>query len=519
MKSNDLRLLLSRSGSRSLVFVSAIGSIFWSAVVIANAVLLAKIIISIIEGGEETLRLIALLGGLWLIRIYFQTRFEFWCSKKASEFKEELRNEITNSVEEFKGLSATTLTTLTIKGLNSLDIYIGRFIPQSLFSGVVPVAVIATIAFYDLLSAVIAVFTLPLIPFFGALIGRYTADSVNKKWRSLGTLSDYFEDSLRGFITLKIFGRSRSQSKRIAEMGEVYTKETMKVLRISFLSALALELCATISVALIAVSVGLRLVDSNISFVSALTVLILAPEVYFPLRNAASLFHASADGSQAMASLRVARSEDSHRSGSSKFNFDDATRISWNEWSLNLIPPSRIDADSVSIGECLFLIGESGTGKSTFALELVNQALESGWSKKIAWIPQSPHLAPASVRDQFLLLNSSLTDKEIIDQLSEVGLELADLPQGLLTQVGGAGEGSSAASGGQIRKIAVARALALSPSLIIADEPGSDLDRASIEKVMSALRSRSQAALICITHDLSLPSQSDRQIRVARGTP
>lgn len=517
MKSNDLRLLLSRSGSRSLVFVSAFGSFFWSALVVANAVLLAKIIISIIDGGDETLRLIALLAGLWAIRIYFQTRFEYWCSKKASEFKEELRNEISNSIEEYKSLSATSLTNLTIKGLNSLDIYIGRFIPQSLFSGVVPLVVIATIAFYDILSAVIAVFTLPLIPFFGALIGRYTADSVNRKWRSLGTLSDYFEDSLRGFITLKIFGRSKSQSKRIGEMGDVYTKETMKVLRISFLSAFALELCATISVALIAVSVGLRLVDSNISFMSALTVLILAPEIYFPLRNAASLFHASADGSQAMAGLRLARSEKDQGLDKSKFNFDDSASISWEEWTLNLNPPSRIESDSVSIGERLFLIGESGTGKSTFALELVSHALESAWGKKIAWIPQSPRLAAASVRDQFLLLNNSFTDREIIDRLSEVGLELNDLPQGLLTQVGGAGEGSSAASGGQIRKIAVARALALSPSLIIADEPGADLDRASIEKVMSAIRSRSEAALICITHDLSLPIQSDRQIHIVRG--
>ena len=156
----------------------------------------------------------------------------------------------------------------------------------------------------DLLSAIVAALTLPIIPFFGALIGRYTNDAVGKKWRTLGVLSSYFEDSLRGFATLKVFGRSRSQSERIEAMGKRYSEETMKVLRISFLSSLALELAATISVAVIAVEIGLRLVGGHIQFKNALMILILAPEIYFPIRNAASLFHSSIDGSEAIAKLK-----------------------------------------------------------------------------------------------------------------------------------------------------------------------------------------------------------------------
>ena len=136
----------------------------------------------------------------------------------------------------------SVITTLLVKGLNSLDIYLGRFLPQLFFAMVVPVGVIITILILDPLSALIAVLTLPLIPVFGALIGRYTSDSVAKKWKTLGSLSSYFEDSLRGFITLKVFGRHETQSSRIEEMGDKYTRETMKVLSISFLSALALEL-------------------------------------------------------------------------------------------------------------------------------------------------------------------------------------------------------------------------------------------------------------------------------------
>ncbi|MFM8329373.1 MAG: ABC transporter transmembrane domain-containing protein, partial [Actinomycetales bacterium] len=192
------------------------------------------------------------------------------------------------------------MSNLLTKALNSIDIFYGRFIPQLLFSFIAPIILILFIATRDLLSAAVAIFTLPLIPFFGALIGRYTSDAVGKKWRVLGTLSSYFEDSLNGYATLKLFGRTDGQSKRIEEMGKRYSEETMKVLRISFLSSLALELAATISVAVIAVEIGLRLVAGSIEFSNALMILILAPEIYFPLRNAAALFHASTDGTEAL---------------------------------------------------------------------------------------------------------------------------------------------------------------------------------------------------------------------------
>ena len=534
MRSTNLRLLLQRGGSRRLFFASIAASFIWVAVIVASGLVLARVIVAIIDQDSTALSLIAILAALWAFRAIFQSTFETWCSLQASSIKKQIRNEVTSNLDAYSHIPPSVITTLLVKGLNSLDIYLGRFLPQLFFSMVVPAVVIATLFILDPLSALIAVLTLPLIPIFGALIGRYTADSVAKKWRSLGSLSSYFEDSLRGFITLKIFGRHESQSSRIEEMGDRYTRETMKVLSISFLSALALELVATLSVALIAVTVGIRLVHDSIDFTSALAVLILAPEVYFPLRNAASLFHASADGSQALEQLQEVEKKKVSSIESIECDFSRVDAISWRQWGLTIQGrnTSVIEARTVRNGEIHFILGESGAGKSTFALNLlgitheaeviVNSGatqrlltpeLNSSWLKNLGWIPQLPQLAHGSLRDQFRLLSPTATDEDIEKVLTLCGLRTEDLPQGLETVLGGSGEGASTASGGQIRKIAVARALFSKPQLLIADEPTADLDSQSAQKVMQALRAyaSSGAIVICITHDVSIVERDDSQ--------
>ena len=293
-------------------------------------------IVAVINLDSAAISLIGVLAGIWAIRAIFQSGFEFWCSRQAVSIKQQIRSEFTSQLDSYAHVPPSVISTLLVKGLNSLDIYLGRFLPQLFFASVTPFIVITTLFLLDPLSGFIALFTLPLIPLFGALIGKYTADTVSKKWRTLGSLSTYFEDSLRGFVTLKIFGRHKSQGQRIEEMGDRYTQETMKVLKISFLSALALELCATISVALIAVSVGLRLVDSKIEFTTALAVLILAPEVYFPLRNAASLFHASADGTEALERLSNIQAEKSQLPEQQDMDFSLVDSISWSQWGLQI---------------------------------------------------------------------------------------------------------------------------------------------------------------------------------------
>ena len=528
MKSADLRLLLSRSGSRRLFFVSIAAAIIWSATIVISALVLSSIIAGIIGKSEGISTLLVYLACAWIFRALFQSRFEYWCSVMATRIKQEIRSEITSSLDAYTNLSSSTLSSLLIKGLNSLDIYLGRFVPQLFFASITPAVVIVTILFLDPLSGVITILTLPLIPIFGALIGRYTADSVTKKWQTLGSLSQYFEDSLRGFVTLKIFSRHKSQPQRIAEMGDRYTDETMKVLRISFLSALALELCATISVALIAVGIGLRLVEGTIGFTSSLAVLILAPEVYFPLRNAASLFHASADGSEAFARLTQIQSLRAMSIVNEPHDFSNISTLQWSDWSLNI--PGRIDTairgEVLHSGDIFFIVGESGIGKSTFALNLLgvnNQATlmadgvevtaerRKSWFKSIGWVPQNPQLATGNVGHQFTIVDPELTERDITELLRRCGLDVADLPDGLKTALGTSGDGGSAASGGQIRKIALARAIAAKPRTLIADEPTADLDQASGEAVMKALRgyAASGAIVICITHDSSILSSDD----------
>ena len=536
MKSSDLRLLLSRGGSRRVLFVAIAAALLWSAAIVVSALILSSLITDIINGERSVPTLLIYLACAWGFRAIFQSTFEFWCSRQAVRIKQELRSEVTGSLDVYSNIPASHMSVLLVKGLNSLDIYLGRFVPQMFFASITPVIVITTILILDPLSGLIAIVTLPLIPIFGALIGKYTADSVAKKWQTLGSLSKYFEDSLRGFVTLKIFGRHSSQSVRIKEMGDRYTDETMKVLKISFLSALALELCATISVALIAVSIGIRLVDDQISFGHALAVLILAPEVYFPLRNAASLFHASVDGTQALAELSAIRNMAEKKVDQVQHDFSSLSELAWEKWSLN-VPRrinSTIDAGQLNGGDIHFIVGESGIGKTSFAMNLLgvgktakvyadaielSPAYQESWFKVIGWIPQNPALASGTVRKQFTLVDSSLRDEVITTLLKKCGLPLSDLPQGLDTPLANASEGGSAASGGQIRKIAIARALAAKPRVIIADEPTADLDQESSNQVLATLReyAANGAIVICVSHDLSLLEKGDSTSTFVRG--
>lgn len=535
MKLAQLRLLLSWSSSRSLFLLIAIGSVISTTVVISLAILISHVVVNLVQGNDDVLQNIIQIGAVWAFRALFQSQFDYWTSFQAIKIKSELRARVTSELPSFTATSPALLTNLLVKGFNSLDIYFGRFLPQLISAMLTPISVIVTIAIFDRTSAVIAILTLPLIPLFGALIGRYTADSVSKKWATLGTLSKYFEDSLRGFVTLRIFGRNKSQSSRIQEMGDQYTEETMKVLRISFLSAFALELCATISVALIAVAIGLRLINGEITFLAGLTVLLLAPEVYFPLRNAASLFHSSADGKAALDQIDKLLASASQPVTQINRDFSNFETLSWQDWELDIpeVAKSNLPASEITRGEVLFITGHSGSGKTTFAKNLLGLTDDAkiyidgdirlspeyavAWQKIIGWIPQTPHLANGTLAEQFRSLKTDITDLEISEALRRVGLDPIELPLGLLTKVGGSGEKSDAVSGGQLRKIAIARALLLKPDLIIADEPSADLDEVSTRIVMKELRRvvKEGAALICITHDSAMIQDDDRFISFA----
>lgn len=476
----DLRLLL-KGSSRYLFLASCAAALIWSALLITNAWFISDLIIRVINS-EDIYPHLYYLAALWIFRSFFLAGFENWTLNQAIRAKKEFRSSATTNSFGIRQFSPATMSNLLTKGLNSIDTYYGRFIPQLLFSIFVPTLLILVLLTKDVLSAVVAILTLPVIPFFGALIGRYTNDAVGKKWKTLGTLSGYFEDSLKGYATLKVFGRNRAQTERIEKMGQKYSDETMKVLKISFLSSLALELAATISVAVIAVEIGLRLVGGHMEFSSALMILILAPEIYFPLRNAASLFHASTDGTEALTQLNGIPKEHEVTESNSDY-------------------PKGLQ----------FWVGPSGAGKTTAALKLINSYDKRG----IGWVPQAPRLAQGSIRKQFQLINPGISDMEIAHYLDLVGLSVRDLPSGLDSVLESGNEFLSAASGGQIRKVALARALSRKPKLLIADEPTADLDKESASRVMTTLRSLN-CGVIVITHDLDLLQSQDQIIRIER---
>lgn len=510
MKSKDLRLLLSMGSSRKLFFSAVLGAVVNTAIIIGNAFLVGAVIVGLIYQHPKLLQHIVSLACLWLFRAIFTSQYERWAAQQAASLKGELRISVLENQRAIEATPATHLTTLLIKGANSLDIYLARFLPQMFGAAITPIAVIMAMGFLDPISALVALFTLPIIPLFGALIGRYTNDSITAKWQSLGTLSKYFEDSLRGIFTLAIFGRDKSQSQRIEEMGERYTRETMKVLRVSFLSALVLELAATISVALIAVEIGLRLVGSSMEFFPALVVLVLAPEVYFPLRNAASLFHASADGGAALSELTSITGNNQLPSGDLKV--DRIWSLTWEKWNspfgLGELGPVHLKS-----GDLLVLRGGSGLGKTTFLnsilrfnssadIQINGSPIESfsraSLHKAIGWAPQNPSLISGSVRELFTFVDSSLSDETIFTLLEEVGIRQSDLSHGLDTVVSGIGEKGGEISGGQKRRISIARALATKPSLLIADEPTADLDPQSAREILGLLQRKSNEGVIVI---------------------
>jgi ABC-type transport system involved in cytochrome bd biosynthesis fused ATPase/permease subunit len=511
VKSKDLRLLLSMGSSRKLLFGAIVGALVNTATVIGNAFLIAAIIVGLIYSHPSVASHILLLALLWGFRAVFTSQFDRWASGEAAALKAELRSQVLYSSESVTAIPSSQLTMLLIKGANSLDIYLARFLPQIFGASFTPLAVIIAIAILDPTSALIALFTLPLIPVFGALIGKYTSDAVTAKWKSLGTLSKYFEDSLRGIYTLAIFGRHKSQGSRIEEMGNRYTDETMKVLRISFLSALVLELAATISVALIAVSIGIRLVNSSMEFFPALAVLVLAPEVYFPLRNAASLFHASADGGAALGELNELTAKKSTTAqGAEAISKVDS--LDWDSWS-SPFGRGSLGSHALKSGEVLVLRGGSGLGKTTFLNSLLGlnasstarvngvatkKIERSSLFRQVGWIPQSPSLISGSIGDLFTLVRPEITNEEIEKVLARVGLTIDSLPDGLETVIGGLGEKSGHLSGGQKRRIAIARAIAINPSLIIADEPTADLDPSSAQEILNLLRAQAAGGAIVI---------------------
>jgi ATP-binding cassette subfamily C protein CydCD len=388
---------------------------------------------------------------------------------------------------------------------------------------VVPVAVVVRVAIADPLAGLTIACTLPLVPLFGALVGRASGRYAQDRWHALAVLSHHFLDVLSGLPTLKTFGRSGAQRAEIGRVTDQYRRTTLRTLRMAFLSSLVLELVATMSVALVAVGVGLSLVYGHLTLRTGLLALILAPEAYLPLRQAAAQFHAVTDGlSAASEALTVIETPRGSFVDLERYSTPDRRTILVD--SLSVTHPGRAVAApagvcvSVGPGEIAVITGPSGCGKSTLIDVLLGFAqptsghVQTADRSRIGWVPQEPYLFPGTVASNIRLgwPDAPLTAVEAAASAAA----LDDVPlDRVLTERGGL-------SAGQRRRVALARALLPDRPFLLLDEPTAGLDTVREQHVLRTLRAQAEAgrAILIAAHHPPVIAIADTVVRLGADT-
>jgi thiol reductant ABC exporter CydD subunit len=438
------------------------------------------------------------------------------------------------------GVEGGELAAAAVQGVDGLEAYFGRYLPQVVLAVIVPVAVLGWVGAIDLESALLMLLTLPLVPIFMWLIGRYTEERTREHWLALRLLSTHFLDVVRGLATLRAFNRSRAQATTIDRVGERYRRAAMGTLRLSFLSGSVLELAATLGVALVAVTVGVRLVGGGLGLEAGLTILLLAPELYAPLRQLAAQFHASADGlAVAERMLELLDAPPAVGGGGRLVPPSPAEwpvrfeRISFSYPSRAQRVLDRLDLE-LQPGETVALVGASGTGKSTVASLLLRFAEPDAgritvggldlaecrtelWRSMVAWVPQRPTMFRGTVAENIGLGVRGASQHRIRDAAMLAGADrfVRALPFGYETAIG---DGGRPLSAGERRRIALARAFLRDAPLVILDEPTADLDRTSADVVAEAVeRLRVGRTVLVIAHRPELVQRADRVVSLDVG--
>ena len=518
---------------------------------VAQAYVLSQIVSRVFLHGADLAAVRDLLAGLAIIGVVRAAALwasEIAAHEVASHIKTSLRNRlfahmIALGPSYTHGERSGELANTAVEGVETLDAYFSQYIPQLALSALVPLAMLVVVFPLDLLSGIVLLLTAPLIPFFMVLIGSLAAAQSRRQWAQLSRLSAHFLDVVQGLTTLKLFGRSREQADTIARISDQFRDATMSTLRIAFLSALALELLSTVSTALIAVEIGLRLLYARMSFDEAFFILILAPEYYLPLRQLGARFHAGVSG--VTAAQRIFAVLDTPLP-------DRAPAVSANA-AAPLVPPFTITFEAVYYaydegerpalngltftihpGEKVALVGPSGSGKSTTA-QLVLRfiaptegriTVNSGdlcaippdmWRAQIAWVPQRPYLFNASAAENIRLARPDAPLADVIRAAKQAHADtfIHALPDGYDTTLG---ERGARLSGGQAQRIALARAFLKDAPLLILDEATANLDPETEDQIQAALAAllRGRTALI-IAHRLATVTDADRVMVLEAG--
>jgi ATP-binding cassette, subfamily C, bacterial CydD len=543
----DPRLLRrTRSVRPLLTFDTALG-IGAGLAILVQATMLARIIARAFGGAK----LSALGLDFFVLMAAFAARgacawgMEVSGRRAASEILSELRaalvaKRLSREPIALDGADGAEIAAISVQGVEALEGYFARYLPQVVLASVVPVLVVIWAAVVDWEAALIMALTLPLVPVFMWLIGRYTEQRTRARWQALRYLSSHFLDVVRGLPTLRAFGRAHQQAAAVAAVSERYRKTTMETLRVSFLSGSVLELAATLGVALVAVATGLRLVAGSLGLEAGLTVLILAPELYLPYRRLGAEYHASADG------LAVAERMFALLDAPAAVPADGVTAPPSPAFapvrfeSVSFAYPARerpvLDRLELALepAATTALVGESGAGKSTVAALLLGLLQPTAgritiggvdlatcrlnaWRAMIAWVPQHPSLFRGTVAENIRLGDPSASDRRVAEAAARAGAQgfVAALPQGFETVVG---DGGRALSPGERRRIGLARAFLRDASLVILDEPTADLDPANVGLVSRAVRDlAAYRTVLLIAHRSELLAQADQVLWLRDG--
>lgn len=544
----DRRLFKEISLVKGLLILS-VGLAFMAGVaVVLQARQVSHIITEVFLRGQAFAQVLPWMAGLLVVVVSRAALSYFgeWTAVIAAQrVKEHLRNRLARHLMDLgpaftQGERSGELIATATQGIEALDAYFSQFLPQLALAGLLPLAFLMVAFPLDPLSGAVLLVTGPLIPVFMFLIGSNAEALTRRQWKALGRMSAYFLDTLQGLTTLKALGRSREQTGRIAQVSEQYRAATMSVLRVTFLSALALELLGTIGTAIIAVEVGLRLLYGRMGFESAFFLLLLAPEFYQPLRALGLRFHASMSGAEAarriFAVLELPAVE--NPPAPRKAALDQAFTIALE--AVHYTYPGRdqpaLDGISFQIqsGQMTALVGASGAGKSTIAALLLRFLRpESGvvrwngipleeidpqdWRTQVAWLPQQPYIFQGSLADNLRIAMNEATMAEMRQAANQAGLLdwIDQQPEGLDTRVG---EGGARLSGGQIQRLALARAFLRNAPLLILDEPTAHLDVAQERALEETTRRLCVGrTVLVIAHRLPTVVNADQIVVLADG--
>ncbi|PJE96529.1 hypothetical protein CUT44_18780 [Streptomyces carminius] len=533
MKPVDPRLLRYARTTRGFLAAAVALGLAGAGLVIAQAVLIAEVITEAFQHRTPPTALttpLLLLAAVSLGRALVSWLTELAAHRSSAAVKSELRLRLLAHATALGPARSTgELATLATRGIDALDDYFARYLPQLALAVVVPVAVIARILTDDWISAATITATLPLIPVFMVLIGWATQSRMDRQWRLLTRLSGHFLDVVAGLPTLKVFGRAKAQAENIRVITADYRRATLRTLRIAFLSSFVLELLATISVALVAVGIGMRLVHGELDLHTGLVILILAPEAYLPLRQVGTHYHAAAEGLSAADEVftlleTAPPTPGTHPAPDARtatLTLDGLT-VRHEGRTTDSLPPTTL---TISPGETIALTGPSGCGKTTLLRTLLGltppttgRILVNGtnlttlapptWHSQIAWVPQHPHLFAGTIADNVRLPRPDATDAEVLRALHDAGA--ADLgPTTLL------GENGTGLSAGQRQRVALARAFLADRPIVLLDEPTAALDGATEAQVVDAIaRLTRDRTTLLVVHRPALLPLADRVIRI-----